>query len=250
MALSVDGLGDFASAAWGSGDETGSRSTGGSFSLTRSASSTRPSPNSWASPWGDEYKVMGLAPYGEPRYVDQLREAGPAPAGRHLPPEPRLLSPPPRGAWLPVAQHRARGWSPCTRRGCRICSASPGTPGGEITDRDRDMARSPRSCSRPRCSTSSRRSMSATTSIRLALAGGCAINSVGNGKIYERSPFQQVYVPPGGRRRGWSDGGRGHGLVPARRRPPLRAHGSRGDGGPPLSSPSWRAGPGTLGRAG
>jgi carbamoyltransferase len=35
-----------------------------------------------------------------------------------------------------------------------------------------------------------------TRSDRLALAGGCALNSVANGKIFERTPFREVYVQP------------------------------------------------------
>src|SRR6185437_4549195 len=36
----------------------------------------------------------------------------------------------------------------------------------------------------------------ATRSPRLCLAGGCAMNSVANGKIRERTPFQEVYIQP------------------------------------------------------
>ena len=75
VALSIDGLGDFASAAWGLGEDNKLTIQGrvyqphslGIFytALTQFLGFTT---------YGDEYKVMGLAPYGEPRYVDQLRE--------------------------------------------------------------------------------------------------------------------------------------------------------------------------------
>jgi len=89
VAVSVDGFGDFASAAWGVG--RGSRVEAedkvyfphslGIFyqALTQYLGF----PN-----YGDEYKVMGLAPYGEPRFMAEMRQivnlahAREAPAGR------------------------------------------------------------------------------------------------------------------------------------------------------------------------
>src|SRR3954451_5172309 len=74
VVVSLDGFGDFASAAWGVGSETEIRLDGriqfphslGIFyeALTRYLGF----PN-----YGDEYKVMGLAPYGSPVYLDTLR---------------------------------------------------------------------------------------------------------------------------------------------------------------------------------
>ena len=74
VAVSVDGSGDFSSAAWGVGRGTRLRVDGrvhfphslGIFyeALTQYLGFPH---------YGDEYKVMGLAPYGEPRYVDALR---------------------------------------------------------------------------------------------------------------------------------------------------------------------------------
>ena len=74
IAVSIDGFGDFASAAWGMGrgsdirveDRVSFPDSLGVFyqALTQFLGFCR---------YGDEYKVMGLAPYGEPRYVDQIR---------------------------------------------------------------------------------------------------------------------------------------------------------------------------------
>jgi carbamoyltransferase len=75
VVVSVDGFGDFASGAWGLGDGTSIDIDGrvyfphslGSFyqALTQFIGF----PN-----YGDEYKVMGLAPYGKPLYLEQMRE--------------------------------------------------------------------------------------------------------------------------------------------------------------------------------
>src|SRR5262249_54757468 len=75
VAVSVDGSGDFASAAWGVG-------RGGRIEIDGRV----PFPHSLGifyeamtqhlgfPHYGDEYKVMGLAPYGEPAYVEKLRD--------------------------------------------------------------------------------------------------------------------------------------------------------------------------------
>ena len=89
VAVSVDGFGDFASAAWGVGrgcrveaeDKVYFPHSLGIFyqALTQYLGF----PN-----YGDEYKVMGLAPYGEPRFMAEMRQivnlahARGAPAGR------------------------------------------------------------------------------------------------------------------------------------------------------------------------
>ena len=84
---------------------------------------------------------MGLAPYGAPRYVDQLSE---------------LLLLQPDGTYrlnLDYFRHHREDlgyqWrncapeiGPCIRRGCSDLAREPRQPGAEISDRDRDIARS------------------------------------------------------------------------------------------------------------
>ncbi len=75
VVVSVDGLGDFASAAWGVGDDAAITMDGkvlfphslGLFyqALTKFLGFQH---------YGDEYKVMGLAPYGKPSYMDKMRQ--------------------------------------------------------------------------------------------------------------------------------------------------------------------------------
>ena len=65
-----------------------------STSRIRSACSTLRSPSSWGSrDYGDEFKVMGLAPYGEPRRVEPASSAGSSRAGRRLQARPLVLPP-------------------------------------------------------------------------------------------------------------------------------------------------------------
>ena len=196
VALSVDGLGDFASAAWGLGDDDGLSIDGrvyqphslGIFykALTQFLGFTG---------WGDEYKVMGLAPYGAPRYVDRLSEV-------------LLLQG--DGTYrlnLDYFRHHREDlgfqWRNCAPYVGPVYSArlsdllgEPRRPGAQISNRDRDIARSTQDLFEAGLFNLLAALHDRYGQDSLCLAGGCAMNSVGNGKIYERSPFSEVYVPP------------------------------------------------------
>ena len=74
LAVSVDGFGDFASAAWGIGRGTRINVEGKVFFPHSLGIFYQAMTQYLGFPhYGDEYKVMGLAPYGEPRYLDQMR---------------------------------------------------------------------------------------------------------------------------------------------------------------------------------
>ena len=73
--LSLDGLGDFASGMWGVGE--GSNITVmGSVTFPHSIGLYYTAITQYLGfpKYGDEYKVMGLASYGEPEYLDEFRE--------------------------------------------------------------------------------------------------------------------------------------------------------------------------------
>ena len=126
VAVSVDGFGDFASAAWGVGrgnrieveDKVYFPHSLGIFyqALTQYLGF----PN-----YGDEYKLMGLAPYGDA--CVPCRDAPDRLAGRQwcVPPEPRLLSPPSRESRIRMGQRRAGGGQSVragTGRPARACA--------------------------------------------------------------------------------------------------------------------------------
>ena len=75
VTVSIDGFGDFSSAAWGVGN--GCRSFDRAASIF-SAFARHILPGAHAvfgfPHYGDEYKVMGLAPYGKPTYLDAMRK--------------------------------------------------------------------------------------------------------------------------------------------------------------------------------
>ena len=73
--LSVDGFGDFSSAAWGAGRQ-GGISIDGRVYFPHSLGIFYQALTQYLGfpHYGDEYKVMGLAPYGQPSYLDRMRE--------------------------------------------------------------------------------------------------------------------------------------------------------------------------------
>ncbi len=73
--LSVDGFGDFASAAWGMGKD-GAIEIDGRVLFPHSLGMFYSALTQYLGfpHYGDEYKVMGLAPYGEPRFLDKMRQ--------------------------------------------------------------------------------------------------------------------------------------------------------------------------------
>ena len=73
--VSVDGFGDFSSAAWGSGSG-GKISTDGRVYFPHSLGIFYQALTQYLGfpHYGDEYKVMGLAPYGRPSHLDAMRK--------------------------------------------------------------------------------------------------------------------------------------------------------------------------------
>ena len=72
--LSIDGLGDFASTMWATGE--GKRHVHGAVAFPRSVGLYYTAISQYLGFWkfGDEYKVMGLAAYGSPNYLDEYRK--------------------------------------------------------------------------------------------------------------------------------------------------------------------------------
>lgn len=194
IALSVDGFGDFASAAWGVGrggaveveDRIHFPHSLGIFyqALTQYLGF----PN-----YGDEYKVMGLAPYGQPGLLPQMHKIVRILEGgafeldlayfRHATEKVEYEwdgGPPVVGALYSPALAELLG--------------PPRGPADELTQRHRDIARSAQAMYEEGlfhllAHLHGRYKLGA-----LCLAGGCAMNSVANGKIYARSPFRKLYV--------------------------------------------------------
>lgn len=192
--VSVDGFGDFASCAWGVGRD-------GALTMREQVYF----PNSLGIfyqaltqylgflHYGDEYKVMGLAPYGEPRFVE------------HLSPLVRLQ---PGGSFeldLKYFRHHADQVSYQWDNGTPDISAlfsdnleellGPKRASGEpLSQRHKDIARSVQQVYENAFFHLLNAAQRETGLTQLALAGGCAMNSVANGKVYKNTSFTRLYV--------------------------------------------------------
>lgn len=130
-----------------------------------------------------EYKVMGLAPYGEPRFVPEMR---------------RLISSGPGGQYrLDLSYFDfVRGRRMYSDRLCELFGAPPRPRGGEITPFHRDVARSLQAVLEEILLEKAFYLHERTGLSDLCMAGGVALNVVANGRILREGPFKRLFVQP------------------------------------------------------
>jgi carbamoyltransferase len=194
VVVSVDGFGDFASAAWGVGrqsviDIAGRVHFPHSLGIFYEALT-----HYLGFPYyGDEYKVMGLAPYGKPSYLAEMRKIV------HLLPDGtfkldlrffRHHDEEMPYQWENAAPQAGDLFSPALEEllGPRRRAEDP------LEDRYRDIACSVQAMYEEAFFHLIGPLQQRFGSTNIALAGGCAMNSVANGKIRRMTPFRRVYV--------------------------------------------------------
>jgi carbamoyltransferase len=212
--VSVDGFGDFSSAAWGVGrgstiDVEGRvlfpHSLGVFYqALTQYLGFPH---------YGDEYKVMGLAPYGEPRFMDVMR---------------RIVLLKPDGSfeldmslflhhkekiayqWQNGSPHVGTLYSPALEE-----LLGPARSEDEpLVGRHLDLARSVQAMYEEAFFHLIETLHACHRLDSLTLAGGCAMNSVANGKVLKRTHFKRLYVQSAA---GDAGGAIGAGMIVAQR---------------------------------
>jgi carbamoyltransferase len=193
--LSVDGFGDFASTSFGLGRANGieiqdrvyfPHSLGIFFSaVTQFIGFPR---------YGDEYKVMGLAPYGEPKFVRQMSG---------------LVEIANNGKFkldLRYFRHHTANvsysWNNCAPEVGKLYRdemaellGPPRDPDAPLEQRHKDLARSAQIVYEEAFFALLLALHRRYPVPNLALSGGCAMNSVANGKVYLRTPFRKMYLP-------------------------------------------------------
>lgn len=145
--------------------------------------------------YGDEYKVMGLAPYGEPEYLEEFR---------------KIVYPKGDGLELNLDyfNHHKQGismnWTggsptvlPFHSQELEKLLGIPRHPQDELTEKHQNIATSLQVVTEEIIFHILNRLWERTKSDNLCLAGGVAMNSVANGKITQNTPFKQVYTPVG-----------------------------------------------------
>ena len=194
VVVSVDGFGDFASAAWGAGSGT-ALSLDGRVLFPHSLGIFYQAMTQYLGfpHYGDEYKLMGLAAYGNSSCREEVK---------------RLISLCPDGSFaldLKYFRHQnddiAYEWpggepvcGPLFSQGLVETLGPPRGPDAPISDRHRNLAWATQAAYEDAffhlLNTLQRRYRQTA----IALAGGCAYNSVANGKIRDRTAFQQCYL--------------------------------------------------------
>jgi carbamoyltransferase len=191
--LSVDGFGDFVSSMWGMGrgaridvmGEIGFPHSLGIFYTAMTQYLGFPH-------YGDEYKVMGLAPYGRPGMIDAMRD---------------IVRVDDEGFTLNTDYftHHSAGLDMVWKSGSPVIGpvysqhlidklGPARAPEDPIDDRHRNLAASMQAMFEEAFFALVNNLHRKTGAKTLCVAGGCGYNSVANGLIFDRSPFREVYI--------------------------------------------------------
>ena len=145
--------------------------------------------------YGDEFKVMGLAPYGEPRFLPEMRQLVRVLPNGHVRLDLSYFS-----HW---SDGVAMAWDEGEPELGRVFTAKLDTLLGPRRRRDdalesrhEDIAASLQAVYEEAAFAVLRAAHASIGLPRLCLAGGCAMNSVANGKIRANTPFRELYIQP------------------------------------------------------
>ena len=182
--LTLDGLGEWATASLGRGSTHHVEllaemrfpdSLGLLYSLVTAWCGFEPNDG--------EYKLMGLAPYGEPTYVDALR---------------RIATVEDDGS-LRVSARTVHWWKGDPRRSRRLAQlfgGPPRRPDEPLSRREVDLARSIQEITEAALLQAAAHVADRTGERNLVLAGGVALNCVATGRLLREGPFDDVWVQP------------------------------------------------------
>jgi carbamoyltransferase len=183
--ITIDGVGEWATASWGIG--SGNRIDlryelrfPHSLGLLYSAFTyyTGFKVNS------GEYKVMGLAPYGDPKYVKLILDT--------------LMDLREDGSFRLNMDYfnYCQGLTMTSRRFDKLFGGPPRKPETKITQKEMDLARSVQDVTEEVMLRMARHVKRETGEQNLCLAGGVALNCVGNGKILREKIFDNIWIQP------------------------------------------------------
>jgi carbamoyltransferase len=143
--------------------------------------------------FGDEYKVMGLAAYGEPRFAEEV--------GRLVPAREDGTFALDLGYFRHLSEGVEMTWEegsptlgPLFTPKLEALLGPARDPRAELGQREKDLAASMQAVYEERFFALVRKTLAATGSKRLALAGGCALNSLANGKLFERTGVEELFI--------------------------------------------------------
>jgi carbamoyltransferase len=131
-----------------------------------------------------EYKVMGLAPYGEPKYVSGIMD--------------KLLEIRDDGS---IKMNHAyfsysQGLRMTNRRFDKLFGGPPRKPESQITQREMDLAKSIQAITEEVMLKMTQFARKETGMKKLCMAGGVALNCVANGRVLREVPFEDIWIQP------------------------------------------------------
>jgi len=131
-----------------------------------------------------EYKVMGLAPYGEPRYVQAIYD--------------HLIDLKEDGSFRMNMEYfnYCAGLTMTGAKFDRLFGGPARAPESPLTQREMDLARSLQDVTEEIMLRMARHVHRETGEQNLVLAGGVALNCVGNGRLLREGPFRDVWIQP------------------------------------------------------
>ena len=131
-----------------------------------------------------EYKVMGLAPYGQPKYVQQIKD--------------HIVQIYEDGSLRLNMDYfnYCQGLTMTSPAFERLFGGPARKPESPLTQREMDLSRSVQEVVEEIMLKMARHAHRLTGSKRLCLAGGVALNCVGNGRILREGPFEEIWIQP------------------------------------------------------
>ncbi len=131
-----------------------------------------------------EYKLMGLAPYGEPKYKDLILS--------------ELIDLKKDGSFKLNMRYfnYCTGLTMVNRRFEKLFGGRPRKPESRLTQRDMDLARSVQAVTEEVVLRMVKHVYKETGQKNLCLAGGVALNCVANGRILRESPIENLWIQP------------------------------------------------------
>lgn len=131
-----------------------------------------------------EYKVMGLAPYGEPKYVSIIKD--------------KLLEIHEDGSLK--MNHDFFSYSQGLRMTngafAKLLGGAPRKPESQVTQREMDLARSIQVITEEVMLKMTKYAYKETRMKKLCMAGGVALNCVANGRVLREVPFEDIWIQP------------------------------------------------------
>lgn len=131
-----------------------------------------------------EYKLMGLAPYGEPKYVDVILD--------------KIVDLKPDGSLAMDMRYFSycQGLTMTNGAFSELFGGPPRTPEMQITQREMDLAASIQKITEEAVLRMARTAKELTGARYLCLAGGVALNCVANGVLLREKIFDDIWIPP------------------------------------------------------